>query len=45
MLLELMNNKELRFKLAENGFKEANNYSWHKASEKIYSYYNQLLEN
>jgi glycosyltransferase involved in cell wall biosynthesis len=45
MLLELMSNKELRFKLAENGFKEANNYSWHKASEKIYSYYNELLEN
>lgn len=44
ILMELMNNKELRFRLAENGFKEANNYSWQKTSEKIYSYYNELLE-
>lgn len=45
LLIELMNNKDLRFRLAENGFKEANNYSWQKTSEKIFSYYNELLGN
>ncbi len=44
VLIELMNNKELRFSLAENGFKEANNYSWNKTSEQIFSYYNELIE-